>query len=641
MTKVRQKLLLGAFFLLMLAAGLLLWQRERLLQQVVRPVLVQGMATATGGEAGLERLELGWGRLVLAGLHLERPRKLTFDLERGEATWTFASLLKRRLVTLDLVRPRLQLQRTETTTEPATLPPGSGFPFDYLKITQGQLSLPMGPGRLELDGLDLELADGAPPSLQLQAKAGPEAVPLELAGTLAWNQGFELNLERLAWDGAERLAVPLSLTLERDWRWRGEGALQVEALDGPTVARWLRALGGEEIWPAELALELQGLRLEANATPEQFSSRLNLAAGSVSGPAWTLPVQGLEMHLGGTPDDWQGELTGQLAGRMPLQLEAEGKDGGLELRGRLEHLGGRPGAGATARANAARGSAGGWSGELRLDRLRRDELEGVARALAVAAALPQGLDFDLQDPRLTWSRGETGEDLLELGVPTAQVRGNGWRLPLAGVVLNARRGETAWAGEGTLRLAGAAAKLAGTYGEGAGQGSLNLVSLRAEPWLRELGLGDWPLAGGFELNAEGQMAAGDASVDLRLRGRPQSPQRGGAVVDLGAVELQGRIRQAQGAATAQGSLTVGGHPLLKAAGTPRRVELTLLPSRWQDLQRLLPGAGQLEDGQGLQAEVLLERGAAGWRARASGSAAALRKTPVTVEGLDWPGRCGC
>lgn len=211
----RYLLLLG--LALVLAAGLLLWQGDRLLQGVLRPALVRAVATGVGGEVSLGRLELGWNRLALIDLQLLKPEALEFALQRGEVTWTFASLMRQRLVTLDLVGPRLTLHGSSKTEEPASpLPPGSGFPFDYLRIRQGELSMPLGPGELALRELALELADGAPPTLTLQGVAGPEAVPLDISGTLAWNQGFELHLEQLKWDGAERLSTPLTLNLDRE-----------------------------------------------------------------------------------------------------------------------------------------------------------------------------------------------------------------------------------------------------------------------------------------------------------------------------------------------------------------------------------------------------------------------------------------
>lgn len=633
----RYFLLLG--LALLLAAGLLVWQGDRLLQGVLRPALVRAVAAGVGGEASLGRLELGWNRLALIDLQLRKPETFELALQRGEASWTFASLLRRRLVTLDLVAPRLTLQKTTKTEEPVKpLPPGSGFPFDYLRIREGELSIPLGPGELALRELGLELADGAPPTLVLQGVAGREAVPLDLAGTLAWNQGFELQLEQLKWDGAERLSTPLTLNFDRERSLQGRGALIIDTLDGPTLERWLRALGGDALWPEGLVLELEGLKLEAEVNPERLSARLQMAAGSAQTADWNIPWAELELSLGGTPESWQGKGTAQLAERFPLQLSALKEEGRISAQGRLEHLGGQPGEGATLQASATQG-AGGWQGELSVDRLRSRELVAVLRTIGLKSPFPKNLVFDLTEPRLEWKQQARSREL-ELSLPSGQVQGEGWKLPLSAAQLQVSETDGVWLAEGALRLAGAATRFSGGWQDGIGHGSLNLVSLRAAKLLRDLGLGDWPLAGGFELNLDGQLQEEVLTVDSRLRGRPQAPLPATAKLDLAAMDLTARLQKTAEGLGITGALAVGGQPVLQAAGDTQQLRLTLQPSRWQTLEQLLPPATRpalLQGAEGLSAEVLVAPSEGGWQAQGSGQAAALRLQPATLEGLSWSG----
>lgn len=634
----RTFLLLG--LALVLAAGLLVWQGDRLLQGVLRPALARAVAAGVGGEASLGRLELGWNRLALSDLQLVKPDALELTLRHGEATWTFASLLRRRLVTLDLVGPHLTLQKAAKTEEPPPpLPPGSGFPFDYLRIREGELTLPLGPGQLNLRQLGLELAAGAPPTLKLQTVVGAEAIALDLAGTLAWNQGFELQLEQFQWDGAERLAAPLSLNLERDRSLQGRGALKVDALDGPTLERWLRALGGDALWPEGLALTLDGLRMEAEVDPQQVSARLQVAAGVARIEDWTLPWAELELSLGGTPESWQGKGTAQLAERFPLQLSALKEDGRISAQGRLEHLGRQLGEGATLQATAAQGAEGDWQGTLALDRLRSKELLAVLRNFSRRSPWPEGLAFDLTEPKLAWQQ-QSQSQLWELTVAGGQVQGKGWKLPLAAVQLQATEADDVWQGEGALRLAGAATRLSGGWQDGIGRGSLNLVSLRAAKLLRDLGLGDWPLAGGFELSLDGRLQDEEFSADGRLRGRPQIPLPATAKLDLAAMDLTARLQKTGEGLGIAGALAVGGQPVLQAAGDSQQLRLSLQPSSWQTLEQLLPPAVRpalLQGAEGVSAEVLVAPSQGGWQAQGSGQAAALRLQPVTLEGLNWSG----
>lgn len=634
----RTLLLLG--LALVLAVGLLVWQGDRLLQGVLRPVLVRAVAAGLGGDASLGRLELGWNRLALIDLQLLKPDALELSLQHGEATWTFASLLRQRLVTLDLVGPRLTLHKSSKTEQPSSpLPPGSGFPFDYLRIREGEFTLPLGPGELSLLELTLELTDGAPPTLQLQGVAGREAVPLDLSGTLAWNQGFELQLQQFKWDGAERLSAPLSLNLDRERSLQGRGALKVDALDGLTLERWLRALGGDAFWPEGLALELDGLRLEAEVNPEQVSARVQMAAGSAQTEDWRIPWTELELSLGGTPESWQGGGTVQLAGRFPLQLSALREAGRISAQGRLQQLGVRPAEGATLQATATQGAEGDWQGSLSLDRLRSQELVAVLRAFGRRSPLPKNFIFDLAEPRLAWKQQAQAREL-ELTVPTGQLQGEGWKLPLSAVQLQAAEVEGLWQGEGVLRLAGAATKLSGGWQDGVGRGSMTLVSLRAANLLRDLGVDDWPLAGGFELNLDGRLQEDELSVDGRMRGRPQSPLPATARLDLAAMELTARLHKTAENTRIAGVLSVGGQSVLQADGDTRQLRLSLRPSSWQTLEKILPPAARpvlLQGTEGLSAEVLLDRTKTGWQAQGSGQAASLRLQPATLEGVTWAG----
>lgn len=631
-----QRYLLLAGLALAVILGLLVWQRDRLLQDVLRPALVRAAATAVGGEASLARLELGWNRLVLSELRLVKPGALELELQRGEASWTFASLLRRRLVTLDLVGPRLTLQRQTSDTEPSSLPPGSGFPFDYLRIADGVLNLPLGPGELALRQVGLELSDGAPPILKLQGVAGSEAVPFDLSGTLAWNQGFELDLGQVQWDGVERVSSPWAISMDRERQLQGHGGLSIDRLDGPTLERWTRALGGDAVWPQGLALSLDGLKLQVDINPEQVFARLELAAGSAQTPEWQIPWSELELSLEGSPGSWQGQGAARVAGQFPLQLAARGEGDRLSAEGRLTELGMKPGEGASLQASAARDSAGAWQGEVLLDRLRHRELAAVLRALGHKTPWPRALQFDLSEPRLGWQLA--AQTKLDLSLPSGEIRGKGWKLPLSGVQILATQAESGWQGEGSLRLAEAATRFSAELGEEGAKGRLQLVSLRAAGLLAGLGLGDWPLAGGFELAAEARLQDEALSLSARLRGRSQSPLPAGARLDLAAMDLTARVRSAAGTVAGDAELSLGGRPVLQAEGTTDQLRLSLRPSSWQELQKLMPPATRpalLQGGEGLSAEVVVEPAAKGWQARGVGQAASLQLQPATLEGLNW------
>ncbi len=272
----------------------------------------------------------------------------------------------------------------------------------------------------------------------------------------------------------------------------------------------------------------------------------------------------------------------------------------------------------------------------------RSDLETWMAVFAYPSPLPPGLDFSLNDLRVSadWRPGSLDA---RLSMADGQLRSPDFKLPLASLELAAQLRDGHWLGTGSFALQeGAAGTLRFKAGTSAPQATLAL-SLDDPVRLQQLVLGRVPLpvAGAADLKAEGMWQDGVLSLAFALQGKPGRSKPVGAVVDISALTLKGTLGNPKGSWHANARALLAGKPLANLTGDMQQLRLELLPNSWSHLRRLMVGQRQLPgllDAQKIAAKALLTRSKQGWRADASLRAGLIATTQGQLHDVNLAGR---
>lgn len=280
-------------------------------------------------------------------------------------------------------------------------------------------------------------------------------------------------------------------------------------------------------------------------------------------------------------------------------------------------------------------------GHLRLaltfDDVERSDVEQWLAAFSIAASLPPGWDFSVNDLRLAadWQAGMVDA---ELSIGQGLLKSSAVQLPLASLALTARRQSGSWLGEGRFALDGGATGTLGfQIGAASPQGALTLT-VPDPTALQKLVLGRiaLPVAGAAHLAVEGGLPEQGARLSFILQGKPARGAPTRASLDISALTLSGGLNNHQGHWQVEAGARLAGKSLATLAGDMQRLRAKLLTTPWSRLQRLLPVQSRpqwLQVAQGLSAEAVLVRGKQGWQADATGRAERVAARHGTLRDL--------
>jgi len=244
---ISRRFLLGASLCLLLvglfAAGLWLF-RERLLQELLRPLLVRELSRRWQIEAVIGRLQLDNWTLEAQQLHFERAGLGRLDLERLQIRLDWQAMSDRRLQQLVLVRPRLTLP--ESAPAPAARagawPQGPPLTIARIEIREGEILLPGTATRRWQVAAHGTLGSQWTLDAQLQSSPDPgQRLALQARGS--WKGALRAEVEHLAWQERELLGTPLRLALLDGELIELSGMLQLDTLTDAELRPLLEALG--------------------------------------------------------------------------------------------------------------------------------------------------------------------------------------------------------------------------------------------------------------------------------------------------------------------------------------------------------------------------------------------------------------
>ncbi|ALC15310.1 hypothetical protein DSOUD_0519 [Desulfuromonas soudanensis] len=322
---------LGLLLTVLLAAVAFMY-RDRLVQGLVRPLLVRELSRRFQVEATIDRLWLQGGTLRAEGVEITGASAGDLELERLEMVGGWELFSERRLQKLVLTGGRLLLQPAETAGDSPRRPWPEGAPFsiDDLEIRDGEIRLAGGAEPWHVEG---RATLGRQWSLELKLRQN-EVGTLELQGRGDWEGGIRGEMTRFQWRGNDLLGEPLRL----NW---GDGSLT-----GGGGEITLAELGDDDLRPL---LALAGIRLPEAPRwtvrnlvlkPSFDGNKLQLAVTSGSGVLrWeerTLLLGPMRLEVAGKTGAWQvtggGDLGGRSRLKIDLHLGEERLEGKVELK---------------------------------------------------------------------------------------------------------------------------------------------------------------------------------------------------------------------------------------------------------------------------------------------------------------------
>jgi translocation and assembly module TamB len=329
-----------ALLLAALGAGIAVFS-SRLLNDLLRPRLAVLAAGRLSAEVEIGRLAWEKGALVVEGLRVDRPGRYRLAVPGLRLEASLSGLLRRRLALLEMTSPDLLL-------EPAPEPSVGGFPahppldFDRLTVRHGHIAYRHSAGIHQAREISFVAEGGGPYRFSLSASLGWEtAIPLRLAGRAEWRQGLGISLETFEWDGQGLLDQPLSFSVPSGDGPAGSGRLHLARLDRATVQRVLDGLRLTAPLPEGWDFTLQDLAVRFALAESRLEIGLELAEGSLTRGALTVPLSGLALEMIGAGKDWQGRGSCRLVGDNPAEATFRIRE--EMLQGRLQWTVSEPG----------------------------------------------------------------------------------------------------------------------------------------------------------------------------------------------------------------------------------------------------------------------------------------------------------
>ncbi|AMV71540.1 hypothetical protein DBW_1166 [Desulfuromonas sp. DDH964] len=261
-----------------LAASAVVLFRDRLLQEVVRPLLVRELGRRFQAEVGIERLLLDREGLQISGVRVLRPGDWQLEMERLGLGLGRELLTAGRLPRLVLVGPKIRLFSREKATDSTAFswPESPPFAITEIECRDGELSTGAGrpgwrfAGRGKL-GRQWELA------LLLRSASNPEQrLTLATAGT--WAGTLQARIDHLAWGERELLQEPLRLTLEQGKLVALSGEVQLAGVTDGEMRPLARAFG--TTLPGKLPWRIAGFRLRPELANGAW--RLDMQLGAMA-----------------------------------------------------------------------------------------------------------------------------------------------------------------------------------------------------------------------------------------------------------------------------------------------------------------------------------------------------------------------
>jgi translocation and assembly module TamB len=327
MTRTRRLTLALAVLLppLLLLTALLYLLTEPGLNTMVRPRLERFLGERMEAEVRLERVALDLRRLEISGILVEAPKRFRLAAKSIEVGFSLSELIDRRLATLRVVEPELEM--AEGAEEGGGLPDRPPVSIGRIEVVKGRAKLHAAGRTWLMEDILLEgRLDEVSPFLFVARVGEAPGLPLEMRGRLSWEDTPSFVLESGRLEGEELLTSPLTVAFPEGGAAAG-GAIGVERFDHLQFARIIAVLGIDSPLPPAGRFALEGVRLTFAWEDERLKGAITAQIARGGFGEFAFDARNLRLRGEGAGQIWQGEGELLLAGDVPLRFAGQTAQG--------------------------------------------------------------------------------------------------------------------------------------------------------------------------------------------------------------------------------------------------------------------------------------------------------------------------
>ncbi len=329
-----RKFLCRTALILLLTAALLAsacwFYADQLLDDLARPQLEKLAAQTLGAEVRIGLLAWTESGLRMDALQINAPGQGRLDIPSATADFTFSSLWQRRLKTLQIDSPNVEIFLNQSADnsrkKPLKVPEKLPLRIDTLTVQDGQLLVHLSGRRLEFHQLNFSGALRPNSDFQLSALFGSgEGLPLATSGSLELLPQQVLTLQKFSWQNQPLLNSPLSVRLTGAEVMLGENAIRLQHFDNGNLSAILTALDQHSPLPADMSFSLRNATLGFSLQDQALNFVLDLEEGLISWNNLTIGISAIEIQLDQEKENWS--LAGRLRGPAGTYLNINAKRG--------------------------------------------------------------------------------------------------------------------------------------------------------------------------------------------------------------------------------------------------------------------------------------------------------------------------
>ena len=328
---------MGLLLVIFLLVGACWFYSDQILDQLVRPQVEKIAARLFEGQVQIKQMVWTETGLAIFDLNVNAPQQILVAIPRLELNFTLSSLWHRKLDSLRVTEPQVEIVHSQNQEEPEKtalkIPEQLPLAIGQLTVTNGQLLLNSDEHQWQLHELNFSGTLQQTSDFKLSTFLGPgEKHPVTLTGTVELSRQQTLTLGSLSWQDQQLLTAPLVINLVGTDFTLNRSTLRLEKFDHIKLRNILTALEQPSLLPEEMAFSLSDSTIIFALEDQAINLEAQVVKGLISWNELSGNFTQLKVKVIQEQDGWQ--VAGQLLGPAKASLDFSTKlDGNSNLAG--------------------------------------------------------------------------------------------------------------------------------------------------------------------------------------------------------------------------------------------------------------------------------------------------------------------